>query len=478
VLTVADASGFAIGNAVIVATGGEIGAGVRGTKGVGGTWPAQSYADLSAMTADDGQPADTFAWLEDTGDVRQYVSGVWTAAFVDLTWYTEKAVPKALLATITGKTGNQLTLSVEAQETATGADVYFDNSPAFEAALAALPAINYAELRFPAGDFAISRLMELDHKVGWGVSGSGVDLTTVRVPDGVFHYTVFNASNSGGNILTDIHLVGNARNQGFGLSLVVTETDLPQGATYPSGAVMSLSSGCEFRNVRVTDVFQRAIAVSSGVDNWAYDCEVVLTDPLRSYVQWMYQWADTINGGCVDCSIDSAYLTSGWESFKSTGVQFVRPTGRNASFSMNASNSWLIEDFDVVIEADSQFDDGFSPSKPIIDINVNISGQDVSLGGRIVNATMLQTDYVNAENDTLRGIVVGAGNPNITISGGIYTAPDYAAPSALFGAWGIETRSPGGHTENFTVVGAAKPTFPNIQVVGGTISGCVADVID
>ena len=39
-LTVADASGFSVGDQVIVATGGESGAGAWGTLGVGGSWPS------------------------------------------------------------------------------------------------------------------------------------------------------------------------------------------------------------------------------------------------------------------------------------------------------------------------------------------------------------------------------------------------------------------------------------------------------
>src|SRR5690606_29883803 len=51
-LAVASATNIAVGDYLLVEIDGESGAGARGTAGVGGTWPALSYADEATMDAD------------------------------------------------------------------------------------------------------------------------------------------------------------------------------------------------------------------------------------------------------------------------------------------------------------------------------------------------------------------------------------------------------------------------------------------
>lgn len=98
-LTTRSDPGFAVGDTVIVEIGREAGRGMPGTKGVGGTWPSQSYANAAAMNA--ATPAaNTIAWLEDTGVVYQYVGGVWVERSQSST-YTRKAIPLSLVSKIT-----------------------------------------------------------------------------------------------------------------------------------------------------------------------------------------------------------------------------------------------------------------------------------------------------------------------------------------------------------------------------------------
>jgi hypothetical protein len=54
-LVVAAASGFKVGDWVIVEIGKEDGRGQRGTRGVGGTWPAKSYPTEAQLLADKKQ---------------------------------------------------------------------------------------------------------------------------------------------------------------------------------------------------------------------------------------------------------------------------------------------------------------------------------------------------------------------------------------------------------------------------------------
>ena len=74
-LTLTQAKDFRVNDFVVVEIGAEAGAGARGTTGVGGQWPALTYTDLAAMLADTSQPADTFAWTQSDGLVRQWMNG-------------------------------------------------------------------------------------------------------------------------------------------------------------------------------------------------------------------------------------------------------------------------------------------------------------------------------------------------------------------------------------------------------------------
>src|SRR4030095_7626900 len=94
-------------------------------------------------------------------------------------------------------------------------------------------------------------------------------------------------------------------------------------------------------------------------------------------------------------------LVEGIESFRSTGISFIRPRLRNATFASNASGNFLVQDADITIESMSLAAIGsFSPNNPVFNINANISDQNVDLGGEIVNCRVTQ-DYINASHDLL-----------------------------------------------------------------------------
>ncbi len=492
-LTVADASGFTIGDSIIIAVGGEAGAGLRGSKGVGGSWPTLSYADATERDADVGQADNTYAWLRSTGVVYRFVSGSWITELSGRTYYTNKAVPKALVATVTNKVGNVLTLDAAASATATNASVYFDNVPVIDAAVA-LGGLHIL-LSAGAGDFALSDRVLIQGKHKWGLQGAGRDSTRFIVPDGVFlTASVFAPSLCSEFQIGDLAVVGNARNNGFGLGATVTETDLG-GNAYPFGIFYGANRGGAVHRIRVTDVFMDGVAAQTdlvgapglyGSHVWAYNCEIVVTEPLLSYIQWMFQWVECTGGGCQDCNIDSIYLTAGYESFGGTGCHFIRCTARNASWSLNAAGAWVLDTPDITIETNSQYPavEGFGPAfsshNPLINVNTNASGPTVDLGGEVINPTMLQNGFINSDFDSLRGLVVGVDNPNVTVEGGIYTAPDYQSPSALFGPWGFDSTGANTDLSDFTVVGAPPPGIPNISVTGGggsSITNCTAQVI-
>jgi hypothetical protein len=102
-LVVANASGFAVNDYLIIEVGGESGAGARGTVGVGGVWPNLSYATTGLMNADTGQTDGQYAYVVASGNVYRSFSGAWVQQNVGDTYYIEKIIPRRLLRRSPGK---------------------------------------------------------------------------------------------------------------------------------------------------------------------------------------------------------------------------------------------------------------------------------------------------------------------------------------------------------------------------------------
>src|SRR5262249_50561008 len=163
-------------------------------------------------------------------------------------------------------------------------------------------------LIIPPGKFAFSSPMTIAHHSDWTIMGSG-DQSEIFSPQGVAGAGVA-AYFADGIVLRDFSVVSNAKNEGFGLAwntlnsdVTVDDTHLPQGASFPSGVVINDTNGGTIQNVTVVDAFQKAIGVTESSDINVYDSRVYVTDPLRQYVQWMYQIADSDN-----VSVYNSYL--------------------------------------------------------------------------------------------------------------------------------------------------------------------------
>jgi hypothetical protein len=203
-------------------------------------------------------------------------------------------------------------------------------------------------------------------------------------------------------------------------------------------------------------------------------------DPLRQYVQWQFQWSDSTGGGCEDCEVRSTYVIPGFSAFKSTRVSFIRPKSGNAIMSMNGSGGWLIEGADLRFTPNSLHPQGcVTPFHPIIEANTNtgITAQ-VALGGTIRHVTMVQEGYLNAKNDSLKGIVVNQNNPDIRIEGASYYAPDYKAPTVSNGAMGLNSTGLDTVVDGMLVVGRPQPGQANIFVQRGRGRNCSAQVLE
>jgi len=294
-------------------------------------------------------------------------------------------------------------------------------------------------------------------------------------------------------MVRDLTLQGNIRDQGFGLNWggstpagtgqPVTETDVPLGAAFPRGVVfISASQNSVAQDLRVIDVAQQAIGVIYAENVWGRRIENIQNDLLRSYVQWQYQWLDTQGGGCEDCEVRSTYVIPGFEAFRTSNVQFIRPKGQNALFAFNGSGLWLLTDADLRFTANSLHPESdplaasYSQEIVHVDTNAGITPQ-TSAGGIIRNVTITQEDYLNAAGDNLIGIYVNENNPNIRIENSRYSAPDYKDTSAAYGALGLYSKGLNTTVNGMTVIGKARPQYPNIVLERGSGQGCSAQVV-
>jgi hypothetical protein len=480
-LTVSDAARFQVGNSIIVAVGGEAGASARGTHGVGGTWPALYYADATAMDADASKSEGTLCWLESTGLVWQFTSGSWTRSWGYATWYySAKAIPKALIATITDKTGNQLTLSVAAETSASGAVVHLDNAEIFGLGVA------MGRIDLPSGTFATSLGIQIDNRDNFPISGAGLDASEIFIPDGVAHREIVKISNCSGYSLTNFAVRGNGGNQGFALNVSGNAAFTGASTQLPVGIHIDACSGGEMRSVRAINCLSRPFSISFCTDCWQYDCEVVQTYPSLEYVQWAYEYADCVGGGAVDCVFSAPYITPAFEAFKSSGVSFIRCVPENGTFSINSSGNILLQDVSITIKADSSWDDlsqgsgGASSlfrNNPIVAFANNAGGALSALGANVADISIVIEGPINAANNALKAINANAVTDILVSGGSVVFENDYNGVNGNAQGIDADASVTGFDVEDFTVVGTPSPGAFNISIKFGSVTNCTANAI-
>ena len=497
-LTVASATGFTIGDTIIVEIGTEAGLGARGTVGVGGTWPALSYANAAARTADTTQANNTFAYDVDTGLVYQYVSSAWTQPDAG-DYYKGTAVPIALVTTITNIAGNVMTLAANASATATNANVYFDNRPAWVAASDS-SGFYRKRVSIPSGTFAFSNWIYQPSSNEAVFEGAGKELTKFKSPLGCYPMFWFIAGAGDAGRYThirDLQLESNFGDSGYYLMRTGRGSpDLSRGIFFENTQYHTVEN-CKFTNTATN-------AIGGSFSNYlfVYDCDVVLDDGHQSYIQWQFQLADGVGGGFWDCTVTSAYVLGGFELFRHIRGQMVRCTGVNAVFSENSGGNFFIDAPTGTITANSQKTSTFwsKLSEGFISINANIPSDLLEDGGWVRNPTFTHAAYFNANQDVLRGIIVSPqhvdadGNANVLISGGyplnptaggLFTLPNYSGTIDL----GIQTTPVAISSNGSAVVRGIRvigtpPETPDVnsrpitlQGNTGIVTQCVADAI-
>jgi hypothetical protein len=511
-LTVASSTGFAIGDKIIVATGGEAGAGLLGTKGVGGTWPAASYANEAALPSPSAFRAangntDAYAWLEDTGKVWiAFLSsgtptwGNFTDAYAsddEAFFYFRNVAPRALIAYITNIVGNTITLDRNSVVATTNAEVYFDNTDVQYAAMGSIGASNLSSATFqwPAGTYAMSGRFFFGTNDYWTVRGDSRSTTVLKYPKGVPQIVIENSGEFAS--IRDFKVVGN-----FGTNYwchpttngyYTYEHTLVVFGNYKTGGYIER---VDFENTWL------CYALQTRFDGYARDCTAVWNNGSSSeYVGWPMQTAYCTDTWMEDCSLTFDSVNPGMELFQADGGGIRSCTLVNGYVASNTSGGGYLMD-----ELDIDLDYNASPSEdwwalgrqPAIEINTNIGGGAlnpslVNTGGEIRNPTMAVTK--RSSNGFMRGgIGIQSSCPLMRVTGthpakpgaGQITMSDYEEGdvSTNWTHWtGVGSDATDTVISGIRVIGDAIPTdgftsAGNIKAPdASTIQNCVADVI-
>jgi hypothetical protein len=414
-------AGFSAGDRIIVEIGGEEGEGQCGTAGCGG---------VLAGNPEDGR------------------------------YYNNQDVPQSLCSTVleVGADGRELILDAPAIAATEGASIHLDNTSLFRDATFwndAKPVTmeEDVEVVIPPGSFAVQgELTNTWHK-GWTIRGAGKNHTEFFAPKGV-PTVYFRAFESPRTTLSDLRIRGNVGPHGFGVA-----------DWYPGAIGFTLSPDSVIRDVIAIDCW-RALSIDYSGNTWAERVDAYLTEQLMTYVSWQHAWANSGDGGAIDCGVYSRYLTAGIEAFQSTGTQFIRPVLINSMASSNSSAGMLVEDLYQRVSA-GQTVGHIDPNtiyNPLINFNRNVDNQQGNegglsgQGGRIVRPTIIQdgpTDNGNGEW-FLSGIA--SDTPNLIVEGGCYLVPDIDSANERKGTTPVGfncPEEPGSVVDGFTSWGRA-----------------------
>ncbi len=497
-LIVASNPGFQIGDNIIVEIGGEAGLGLRGSVGVGGTWPTKSYANTATMVADTTQADDTLAWLVNSGFIYQYDAGstIWTIMDAGLP-YLRKACPKALTTTITNIAGTTFTLADPSVAATTNANVYYDNAPY----LCLIGSDNTPppsgwpvgeDMIIPAGSFAMGHSWRLGGAVhdGLVIQGQGAGVSELFSPDGcistgVMLSTIVHPS------LSNFSIRGNCGDDRYGLfwdvapvlggyGPILTETGF-SNLNEPWGFGIGITATGDpnawtVENIDVYDHFRPFVCGSTDIR--IRNCRSIRTAGMLQYIQWDFQ----VSGNTLveDCIVDSPHLVPGFEAFLGNGAIFRRPVGRNAVCSFNSSVNCTLEDMNMTIEANSERPEFVSFNWA--DVAVSQTNQSIQpgtgSGGSITNPRITVEGYIDGVSKTMRcfdlsyvGMTMTGGYPCSPQLGGLLQVPTTASNRLI----NIDGSGTGMTITGIRFVGATNQDFQMVTAADTVVTDCVID---
>lgn len=514
-LTLANNVGFQVGDQIIVELGGEAGAGAQNTVGVGGVTPNFSYATVAAMNADTSQADGTLAYVATSGAVYQSESGVWTAYSLGGSYYVGVKNPLALVAVVNAVSadGLTLTLSKNAATATTNANVWLDCLPSFfvlnepqSPTLGSLPpAPSGVSISIPAGTWAMSAPVvnntNITLPVNLTVYGAGRTKTTLFSPKGAQSAFLNLNPAQNGTVARDFKWIGNHGYSGYMFTLT------PSGqfsGTYP--IVVELlaapgTTGLELKNIDLVNDFGQGLIIQGGSGMLIDNSTTTMQQGQEAYLGWQFDVEDCSGGTNTisNSTATGAYLMKSFEMFAcNTGV-ITNSGGQNALYSTNSSTSWTIDmtgTLDTITAGAFFSTNSGDQDEAIINVNDNAFGSGST--GLINNPNIIQSGYIDANNDSLKFIQIVAQQTNVTVQGqypgsggcsttlgGLMQASDYNAASVEYGAMAVYSDAPDTIVSGIRVKGAAISSpghsshYGNISATGSSssVTNNVADVI-
>jgi hypothetical protein len=529
-LVLNSASTFQIGDQIIVEIGGEAGAGARGTKGVGGTWPALNYANTTAMNADTSQAVGTFAYDASSNPLAVYAwnGSSWThtqngggGGYTAQSYYTYLVNPLSLVAKVTAVSGDKktLTLSINAAVTATNANVWLDCLPSFfvlnqvppvGAVLVAAP--NNITLSIPSSQSTGDAAWQLSGIITNGalpncvtadlvIQGAGRTLTTLRSPSGCTSaaFNIGGVSTNGVQI-SDFAYVGNSGANGAGFAFGPnTFISMPIAISIVS---LSTNTGLVIKNIDGTNPIAQLAVVNNGSSPSIANCTTTVKVQQYDYVQWQFQLANCTGGSISGCTATGTFILKAFEVFACNSSKIVNCGGQNCEYSTNSSTSWTIDfgsgQTTTAIFTTNCWANQLSGAIDEAVINVNDNAFGSGSTGLVNNPNIIQQGYIDASNNSLKFIQISSLQTNVTVQGeypggggcsttlgGLMQAPNYNGGSAEYGAMAVLSDAASTIVNGIRIKGSAIGTpghsghFGNISLGGASsqVNNCVADVI-
>ena len=233
----------------------------------------------------------------------------------------------------------------------------------------------------------------------------------------------------------------------------------------------------------INDVFTNAVQCAWATNCWGYDVTVNVNTVRQNYTQWQLEWANSTNGGCQNCTITSVNMVPGFESFASTGTQWLSPTGKNAAFSLNNVGGWKINNANLLVDTGGTVAPVWTVGQGLVQITTNTGSDLVGPGGTISNMTITAIGYIDSKNNVENGVNIPSGLiSNITIDGLTYNTPNWASPSTLYGPQAVGSNGLNVSLNNITACatiasGIPTQTRSSIGIANGIVSNSIANVI-
>ena len=519
-LIVASAAGFSVGDPIVVELGGEAGAGLVGTIGVGGTWPATRVANFAALPDATTYRAanaegDCFIWVtaENSVYINYLNNGVatwaeWTnyvradAVRSRGLYHTTNLRPRALKAKITAISGTTLTLDKSSDAATTSAVVYYDCSDILPNKLAARfmnASIGFSQtkvpwtIKYPPGKFCVTKALTFTTADNWAMTGASRSSTVLYSPKGAQQAQIVWSG-------SHMQITKFTIQSWAGIDYWCPETANGYMNQIQNAVILGYpyNSYCLIEDVDTINTWGGPQLVNKFYSK-IRNCHATHNNGNnQQYATWYYQMAYCTDSWIENCEYNADKVNSAFEIFQCTGGGFRNIRSVQGYVASNTSGGGFVMD-----NMDISVDFRYTPTanawivenNPVVNINSNIvssgGAEDPSLagsGGTIRNPKI----KIHSSPTYIQGaaIAIQADCSHVVVEGTHPSKPGsgYIEMSGYTGLGGYDERGAVGiiSDADFTtvrgmrVVGLAQgDNFANINLrkTNGSIQNCVADDI-